>query len=69
MIVDVKYVIFLPSNSSVTKVYAQSTFYPQSAVLILHFAPTLHFPSVCSLHFTPGLQSAFYTDQILVTTL
>ena len=55
VIVDVQYVIcgiFLSSNSSVTKVYAQSTFYPQSAVLILHFAP--------SLHFTLSLQSAFY---------
>ena len=55
VIVDVKYVIcgiFLPSNSSVTTVYAQSAFYPQSAVLILHFAP--------SLHFTLSLQSAFY---------
>jgi len=44
--------IFLPSNSSVITVYAQSAFYPQSAVLILHFAP--------SLHFTLSLQSAFY---------
>ena len=55
VIVDVQYVIcgiFLSSNSSVTKVYAQSTFYLQSAVLILHFAP--------SLHFTLSLQSAFY---------
>ena len=53
VIVDVKYVIcgiFLPSNSSVTKVYAQSTFYPP--VCSPHSAP--------SLHFTLSLQSAFY---------
>ena len=47
VIVDVKYVIcgiFLPSNSSVTKVYAQSTF----------------FPPVCSPHSAFCTQPAFY---------
>ena len=34
----------------------------KSAVLILHFAPSLHF--TLSLHFTPGLQSAIYTDRL-----
>ena len=45
--------IFLPLNPSATTFYAQSAFFPQSAVLILHFAP--------SLRFTLSLQSAFYT--------
>ena len=55
VIVDFKDVIcgiFLPSNSSVTTVYAQSAFYPslQSSFCILH--PACILPSVCSLHFT-----------------
>ena len=45
--------IFLPLNPSATTFYARSAFFPQSAVLILHFAP--------SLRFTLSLQSAFYT--------
>ena len=44
--------IFLPLNPSGTTVYARSAFYPESAVLILHFA--------LSLRFTHSLQSAFY---------
>ena len=44
---------FLPLNPSATTFYARSAFFPQSAVLILHFAP--------SLRFTLSLQSAFYT--------
>ena len=61
--------IFLPLNPSGTTVYAQSAFYPESAVLILHFAPSLHFTlslqsavcilhSVCILPLVRSLQSA-----------
>ena len=46
--------IFLPSNPSMITVNAQSAFYPQSAVLILHFAPSqpAFYPqsAVCVLH-------------------
>ena len=46
---------------------ARSTFYPQSAVLILHFAPSLRFTLslhfTLSLYFTPDPQCAFYNDR------
>ena len=57
--------IFLPLNPSTTTVYAQSAFYPR-----LRFSLSLQ-SAVCSLHFTPGPQSAVrspqstsYTDRI-----
>ena len=44
----------------------------QSTVFILHFTPVCILLSVCSLHFTPGPQSAvcspqsaFYTDRYI----
>ena len=47
--------------------FARSTFYPQSAVLILHFAASLRFTlslhSTLSLYFTPDPQCEFYTDR------
>ena len=48
--------IFLPLNPSTTTVYAQSAFY-RACVLV----------SVCSLHFTPGPQSAVHSLRLTLT--
>ena len=57
-----------PSLHFTLSLQSQSAFYPQSAVCSLHFT--------LSLHFTPGLQSAvcslqsaFYTDRLLSSTV
>ena len=51
--------IYYALKPTATTVYVWSVFYPQSAVLILHFAP--------SLHFTFRLQSSFYTQTTFYT--
>ena len=60
----------MPLNPSGTTVYAQSAFYPESAVLILHFTPSLRFTLSLQSAFYPwsavcSPQSAFYTDHFL----
>ena len=55
-------VLLIPASYFTNLEKKEHKCFKKSTVFILHFAPSLRF--TVSLHFTPGPQSAFYTDRI-----